>query len=300
MSQMFDRQRTMQTDPGTEGQLGPPAPTDAPAPAQRPELPTEQPAAQPIEQQVEQLPVQADPQPGGQPNEQAAKQSSEQATEQPIEQTDAGDPAAAQPVTLQTSPDESTALEGDPDTPFWSLEDFGGSGGLPGLLMAAGAIIIVFILMGRLRRGHRASSPDPRSNKEQIAEIRARAGDRSRIEAFKVDAQDFTRQMAALLDTKAERLEALIADADDRLARLERAAGDHRNGAPSRPQARPQDRPGHADANGPASRTPNGSADDPLHEQIYRLSDDGLDPVQIAKQTGQPTGQIELILALRS
>lgn len=265
MSQMFARQRTMQTDPGKESQLGPPAPEDAPARSAQDESPAKQPAEQPAQQ--------------------------------PVAQSDAGEAgtAIAQPITLQTSPDETAALEGSPDTPFWSLKDFTGSSGLPGLLMAGGAIIIVFILMGRLRRGNRASSPDPRSNKEQIAEIRARAGDRSRIEAFKVDAQDFTRQMAALLDTKAERLEALIADADDRLARLERASGDHRTGAHDRPQDRSS-----STGSDPAHRSQAAAEGDPLHQRVYRLSDDGLDAVQIARQTGRPTGQIELILALRA
>ncbi len=274
MSQMFARQRTMQTDPGKESQLGPPAPEDAPARSAQDESPAKQPAERPAERPTE-LPA-----------------------EQPVTPSDAGEAgtATAQPITLQTSPDETAALEGSPDTPFWSLKDFTGSSGLPGLLMAGGAIIIVFILMGRLRRGNRASSPDPRSNKEQIAEIRARAGDRSRIEAFKVDAQDFTRQMAALLDTKAERLEALIADADDRLARLDRASGDHRTSA----HGRPQDRSSSTGSDHPAHRSQASAEGDPLHERVYRLSDDGLDAVQIARQTGQPTGQIELILALRA
>lgn len=262
---MFAPQRTMQTDPGTDSRPGPPPPS---ADAARTD-PEGLSSVQPVPQQPA--------------------------------QTDDATVTSATPVELQTSPEESTALEGSSDTPFWSLSDFTGSGGLPGMLMAGGAIILVFILMGRLRKGRRASAPDHRTPKEHIAEIRARAGDRSQIEAFKVDAQDFTRQMAALLDTKAARLEALITDADDRLARLahlEQHVDRHRGPA--------NNRPGTSGANG-SSQAPRGMTDDParehvdpLHERVYRLADDGLDTVQIARQTGQPTGQIELILALRS
>ena len=53
-------------------------------------------------------------------------------------------------------------------------------------------------------------------------------------------------------------------------------------------------------SNHPAHRSQAAAEGDPLHERVYRLSDDGLDAVQIARQTGQPTGQIELILALRA
>ncbi len=34
------------------------------------------------------------------------------------------------------------------------------------------------------------------------------------------------------------------------------------------------------------------------HHQIYKLSEQGLEPLEIAQQTGQPLGEIQLILAL--
>ena len=179
----------------------------------------------------------------------------------------------------------------------------GGSNTLAGLLMAGGVLIITFILMSRLRRKRMMAPPDV-STSEQIAAIRARAGDRNNIDAFKADVHDFTRQMAGLLDSKAERLEQLIADADDRLSRLEASgpdrsgshrsdldhAGTHRNAASQRSATPPRTPP---DLENPDSS-------DPLHDRIYRLADSGLDPIAIARETGQPTGQVELILALRA
>lgn len=167
-----------------------------------------------------------------------------------------------------------------------------------GFLMAGGIVVITFILMARLRRGKHRTAPSTASPSEQIAAIRARAGDRNSIEAYKADAHDFTRRMAAVLDNKAERLEQLIADADERLAALHGAeqtdAGPHRF-----PGQQTGHAPPHADNNTGRSNRPAQSTD-PLHDKIYLLADTGLDPVAIARETGQPTGQVELILALRA
>jgi len=35
------------------------------------------------------------------------------------------------------------------------------------------------------------------------------------------------------------------------------------------------------------------------HHQVYELAEQGLEPLEIAQQTGQPLGEIQLILALR-
>ena len=38
---------------------------------------------------------------------------------------------------------------------------------------------------------------------------------------------------------------------------------------------------------------------DPLHRRVYELADAGKDVLTIAREIGKPTGQVELILALR-
>ena len=38
---------------------------------------------------------------------------------------------------------------------------------------------------------------------------------------------------------------------------------------------------------------------DPRHAQVYDLADEGLSAPEIARQLGRPSGEIELILALR-
>lgn len=182
-----------------------------------------------------------------------------------------------------------------------------GGNALAGFLMAGGILIITLILLNRLRRGRkRAGDAVPAA--EQIAAIRARAGDRNNIDAFKADIHDFTRQMAALLDSKAERLELLIQDADERLEALANATTPHMDGRSEGRSGGREDRSGIAPENPrhdlakprPAADREADPGADPLHDRIYRLSDSGLDPIAIARETGQPTGQVELILALRA
>lgn len=194
--------------------------------------------------------------------------------------------APAGAVVLQRSSEEPER-ETSAASGFWDISKLTGSDGLSGILMAGGVLIIVFVLLRRLWRGKKrrraTHTPTPR---EQIAALRSQAESRSRIESFKIEAHEFTRQLAALLDTKAERLERLIADADDRLARM--ADAEHRPAAPP-----PRPSPHRHRPIDPPARV------DPTHTKIYQLADAGMDPIEIARQTGQPTGQVELILALR-
>jgi len=119
------------------------------------------------------------------------------------------------------------------------------------------------------------------------------------------------KRLAHELDTRADRLEKLIADADDRLARLERltAASVHlaHDTAPPAPMTEmkhfgPRDA---ASPSGSSAIPTHRSAAaviaeiDPLAGEVYKLADSGLMPVQIAQKLSQHTGKIELLLALR-
>ncbi|MFN7022496.1 MAG: hypothetical protein ACK4WH_14365 [Phycisphaerales bacterium] len=99
--------------------------------------------------------------------------------------------------------------------------------------------------------------------------------------------------LAADLDGRASRLEELIRRADERLARLERAESSERTTAETRPTA------GGLIEPLPRASTGRAGHDDPITREIYRLSDNGLPPVEIARQLSQHAGKVELILALR-
>ena len=92
------------------------------------------------------------------------------------------------------------------------------------------------------------------------------------IEKLEVDVMEFSRDVEGRLDTRIRTLTKLISDADDRIERLRAAGG-----------------------------KPNGSSDDvpELHREVYRLADDGLDNVEIARRVSSTPGEVELIIALR-
>jgi hypothetical protein len=101
------------------------------------------------------------------------------------------------------------------------------------------------------------------------------------------DLSELVERLADELDRKAERVEQLLAAADERIRQLERmelskpAASADRLIEP-RPKAR---------AETLSVETP--------HREVYALADAGLGPVDIARKLDRPTGQIELILNLR-
>jgi len=90
------------------------------------------------------------------------------------------------------------------------------------------------------------------------------------------DMQELSDRLAAELDARAARLERLIAAADARLVELKQ-------------QSRRTPTPGPEQ---PAS-------DLAQFSDVYQLADTGLSEVEIARRTGRPTGQVQLILNLR-
>lgn len=91
------------------------------------------------------------------------------------------------------------------------------------------------------------------------------------------DLRELTQRLAHEMDAKAERIERLLAKADERIARLQ----DPPPPAPTRVHER------------------SASLAEPEHTKVHALADEGLPIVEIARRVGKPTGQVELILALR-
>ena len=115
-----------------------------------------------------------------------------------------------------------------------------------------------------------------------------------------VELSEMTRQMSSQLETRYLKLERLIHEADLKAAELQQtidaiAAQADALAPPSTPP--PVSRSGR-----PTLRLVS-DANDHTEErwaEVYRLSDEGLSLVQIARQLGRPNGEIELILALRT
>lgn len=169
---------------------------------------------------------------------------------------------------------------------------------LPGALMAFGVLVLVMIMIRMLKRNLSRNTPSREGTpRERIERIRAEASARSPTESFQADAEELTRRLGAILDNKAARLELLIEEADDRLAKLDRAC----MGASVQTRAVEHDAGGFRapePVRAAAPKAPETQVD-PTQRQIYDLADAGLGPVEIAQRLDQPIGQVELILNLR-
>lgn len=185
------------------------------------------------------------------------------------------------------------------------------------MLIVLGIVIIAVMLvihtMGKIAR-RKSRRPSAREQIEQAkagggaggrrwragmsADESAGSARRSgRVSAAEVEE---ARHFAALLDNKAERLEQLLAEAEERIARLEKLM-----------RMRP-DRDAEALRGGDRIDTPVASANhdqcsavppaepaDPLTRSVYELADQGHDSVEIAQKLDEQVGKIDLILALR-
>lgn len=109
------------------------------------------------------------------------------------------------------------------------------------------------------------------------------------------DLEELTERLAAQLDAKAAAVESLLAQAEKTLAHLHAARE-----APVRAVRRtlPPIHMAETKLTAIAPAAPAPTADE-AHRRVHELADQGLTPVQIARQLGKPTGQVELILNLR-
>lgn len=148
-------------------------------------------------------------------------------------------------------------------------------------LISLGSVLLLLFVFRMLWRRPRATAAPSEAAPRPAAAASARANER--LEQLMVDAEELTRRLAAILDNKAARLEALLEQTEERLRELNAASREARP-----PPAR----------SAPAPEPPRDDVD-PLHRRVYELADQGLTPVDIARKTDRPTGQVELILALR-
>jgi hypothetical protein len=152
-----------------------------------------------------------------------------------------------------------------------------------GLVIGLGilSLTMVRMLRRRTRQMARAETPyRPRLSTGQGAEEK---GLRRSMEELLVELQEVNRQINAQLDTKMRAFMQLTEAARQEIERLEALLAATRGAPP-------------ADAPDAASPPPV----DPRHRRVHDLADAGLSTVDIARQTGQSLGEVELILSLRS
>jgi hypothetical protein len=112
-----------------------------------------------------------------------------------------------------------------------------------------------------------------------------------------VELSDMTRQMNAQIETRAAKLQELMRQADERIAELRRLQGE--------PPDIGESSQTHVEPEAPAPKPvipvhdPTLIDIDPRHAEIYTMADQGRDAREIAAKLNRPSGEVELILALR-
>jgi Family of unknown function (DUF6115) len=121
---------------------------------------------------------------------------------------------------------------------------------------------------------------DPLDKPPAFASLARQRSVERQMQNVLVELSEMARQITAQIDTRAAKLEALIREADEKIAAMKSTP------SPADPAPTPPD---------PASA----SAIEPRHAQVYALADQGRSSTEIAQQLHRPSGEIELILALR-
>ncbi len=197
---------------------------------------------------------------------------------------------------------EPIAIEGGPSTKPEATEGVDSGGANPtvltdmlgGGLLVAGVLGLVFIFVRKLRKNKQKHFEMDLPPRERIDRLHSGASSTNDMHAVTARAQESVQTLITQLENKAVRLESLLDRAESRIAELEARFDAASDGLARREEHNAAPRPAIA-----MTREPDSPPADPLHARVHALADQGLNPVEIARQVDRPTGQIELILALR-
>ena len=156
--------------------------------------------------------------------------------------------------------------------------------------------VLVLMIVTLMIRSHRYLSRQKRGQSAPIVEMARPAQDdgRQRLDAppevarWEVQLHETARELSSRLDSKMSVLQRLTAEADRAAARLEAALGQTPDAADSS-EPTPNDR----------AQPPESASANRRREEIHALADYGLPAAEIARRTGNPLGEVELILGLR-
>ncbi|HUU83161.1 MAG TPA: hypothetical protein VM243_06615 [Phycisphaerae bacterium] len=160
-------------------------------------------------------------------------------------------------------------------------------------------IVLILLIIGTsalmlisARRRMRRSANSPQAyTREQRTRIRDEESLVQEMEQAMARLEEVAQEVQGRIDTRFAKLESVIRDADQRIDHLERllrsTAGEPTIDRTVGDVAEP---------GGPSTDT---ATDDPRYRVIFDRADAGRTPLQIAEETGQSTGEVELILALR-
>lgn len=157
---------------------------------------------------------------------------------------------------------------------------------LIGMLVLAVAYLIIRPRLRRKDPLERSSAPHGLAQQRSVERT---------MQNLLVDLTEMARQVSSQLDTRAAKLEALIREADLKIEQL-RSSGS--STPPIDPPAHMRLVSGESAESGPTSV--DGEQIDARHAKIYAMADEGRAAKEIAARLNRPSGEVELILALRS
>jgi methyl-accepting chemotaxis protein len=162
-------------------------------------------------------------------------------------------------------------------------------------ILGMGVLALAYILLRpMLKRKDPLARPPAQGSMAQ-----ERAVERQ-MQSLLVDLNEMARQIGAQLDTRAAKLEALLHEADEKIAQLRGLGASSHSTTSQSTMAQPQAATAETAASAPASIASSLHELDPRHAEVYALADEGRPPREIAAQLNRPSGEIELILALRT
>ena len=179
--------------------------------------------------------------------------------------------------------------------------------------IAIGGVVILYTVLNPLRRKRKAA--DPLAKGPPSAGLAQQRSVERQMQNLLVELSEMARQITAQLDTRAAKLQALIDEADARLAALRATTASAPAEPPMFSRATDAEPVVPADevpmfrtpAPRPVDRSPTAAepaaAVEPTagpHDAVYALADRGRSAAEIARELDVPRGEVDLILALRS
>ena len=146
------------------------------------------------------------------------------------------------------------------------------------LLLVGGVLVVIIVLMRMTRRQQARAAQQADGPADRTQAAHAAHSVREQLDELMVQLEELARATNGQIETRFTKLEVVLREADQKIARLESLLTqlDGRLPAPPpTPQVRPE------------------------HQQVYDLADAGKGAVDIARDLARPVGEVELILALR-
>ena len=158
-----------------------------------------------------------------------------------------------------------------------------------GLILLAGVIILVFFSLRISRRARQHAAATNKQMHDQFSSMREHSALRGSMDQLLIQLEEYSRKCNAQIDTKCAKIETVVRDADQRIARLEALLDKVKQIKSVQPPEA---------AEPVTEKTP--STLDNRVQRIYALVDSGLTPIKIAEEIGVSLGEVELALNLRN